>query len=38
MGDPLRDTVCLLERIQSHGSIKNKVLSFNLVQSLNIER
>ena len=30
--------MCLLEGIWSHGRVKNKVLSLDLVQSLNIER
>ena len=37
-GGPLRGTVCLLERIQSHGRVRNILLSLDLVQSLNIER
>ena len=35
---PLSGTVCLLEGIQSHGRVRNRVLSLDLVQSLNIEQ
>ena len=37
-GSPLRGTVCLLEGIQSHGRLRNILLSLDLVQSLNIEQ
>ena len=35
---PLWGNVCLLERISSHGRVKNRDLSPNLMQSLNIEQ
>ena len=31
-------TVSLLEGIESHGRVRNRVLSLDLVQNLNIER
>ena len=37
-GGPLQFTVSLLEGIQSHGRVRKRVLSLDLVQSLNIER
>ena len=37
-GGPLQVTVSLLEGIQAHGRVKNKVMSLDLVQCLNIER
>ena len=37
-GGPLQVTVSLLEEIKSHGRVRNRVLSLDLVQSLNIER
>ena len=37
-GGPLQGTMCLLEGIKSHGKVRNRVLSPDLMQSLNIER
>ena len=38
IGSPLRGTVYLLEGIYSHRRVRNRVLSLDLVHSLNIER
>ena len=35
---PLQVTVCLLEGIYFHGKVRNRALSLDLVQNLNIEQ
>ena len=37
-GGPFWGTVCLLQGIQSPGRVRNRVLSLDLMQSLNIEQ